>query len=158
MEIDYPIVGYGTFIYKLNEDKEKIKVLGQCMVHNYIRIFHKELGYWYPFVLPMNGHKFKAVLYEVYSQEYLKQLDYYEGVPDLYSRNKCKVIFDNRLIYAWIYIPSKNTRNIISHKLNKLNPIDKKKIFEKDLWLEYLRNSYPNTLRSYPKLFTPIKE
>jgi gamma-glutamylcyclotransferase (GGCT)/AIG2-like uncharacterized protein YtfP len=157
MDYNYLLVGYGTFIYKLNEDKENIKILGECMVHNYIRIFHKELGYWYPFILPMNGHKFRALLYEI-SFEYIKQLDHYEGVPDLYSRNKCKVTFNNRLIDVWIYIPSKDTRNIIFQKLNKLNPDDKEKIFQKDLWLDYLRNSFPNTLINYPKLFTPIKE
>lgn len=158
MNADLPCVGYGTFIYKNKSFKHHIKVLGVCKIPNYIRIYHRKLGYWFPFILKRNNHEFKGILFEVVNKDFINKLDIYEGVPELYTRKKCDVIFNSKSIKCWIYFPTKNTLDTIYSKIEKLNSEEKRALYENDLWLEHLKSKYPKIITKYPELFTPIEK
>ncbi|MBD3229028.1 MAG: hypothetical protein GF329_12635 [Candidatus Lokiarchaeota archaeon] len=158
MSSELPFVGYGTFIYKLKKYKPHIEVLGVCRVQNYVRIYHKKLAYWYPFVLFRKNHEFKGLLFKVLASNFLYELDRYEGVPELYERVKCEVKFNSQIMKCWIYVPSIPTINKIQKEIKKFNSIEKEEIFRRDLWLEYLKSKYPRIIKEYPKLFTPIEK
>ncbi|MHA1269525.1 MAG: gamma-glutamylcyclotransferase [Candidatus Helarchaeota archaeon] len=158
MNLKKLLIGYGTFIYNLNHLAKNAKVLGVCVVFDYMRIFHKDLEYWYPFVFPKTGHKFKAILIELRTNDILDDLDRYEGVPHLYYRTLCNAKFETRIIKSWIYIPTNNTIKDIQNQIEKFCIEKRQTIFKKDLWLEYLKEYYPETVKKYPDLFIPIKE
>ncbi|MHA1229265.1 MAG: gamma-glutamylcyclotransferase family protein [Candidatus Helarchaeota archaeon] len=150
------LVGYGTLIYKAYHYKG-IKKLGICIVNNYVRIFHEKICTWYPFVLPKKGHKFKGLLLEIFNEYTLAEIDRYEGVPDLYTREKCVVNFNGKLLTAWIYVPTTEKQKELKNNINMVIETERKKIFQEDLWLKYLARNYPQLKKEFPELFQPIK-
>ena len=135
-----PIIGYGTFItHDFWKDKRNVEV---CIVKNYIRVYIPEKN-WFPYALPLKNSSFKALKFEVTKQE-LEKLDIYEGVKSgLFKRVKTEVVLkNNKLIEAFIYIPTNNMINSqgLSPHLDKF-----------DSWKKEIEKSV-ETLKKFPEL------
>ena len=135
----YSIVGYGTFITRgYWKDKSNVEV---CKVIGFRRILSE--GNWFPYVLPDKNSSFWALKFDV-SENELKKLDYYEGVPaGLYKRIKIDIQLKNGTKHeAFIYVPTEKTiqQQDLSLKMDK-----------KDKWREEIRN-HPNILQKFPEL------
>jgi len=150
-------VGYGTFIYKYQKDSGDFRILGECEVLDFIRIFHYKLPYWYPFVIPKIDGKVKAILYEVLSEHFWDELDRYEGVPNLYIRTICNVLINNKPSKSYIYIPTRAIIKKICSQIDKFTQEEQKAFFSNDLWLEHLANNHPELKKKYPLLFGSVE-
>lgn len=132
------IIGYGTFITRnLWMDKLNVEV---GLVKNFTRVFPKNS--WFPYAL-CSKNSFWALKFDVNQQE-LELLDSIEGVfDDLFERIITEVYLkNNRILSAYIYIPTKKT--IASQKLSL--ELDKT-----DRWKEEIKN-YPEIVEKFPEL------
>lgn len=132
------IIGYGTFITRnLWKDKFNVEV---CLVKNFTRVFPKNS--WFPYALP-SKNSFWTLKFDVNQQE-LELLDSIEGVfDDLFERIITEVYLkNNRILSAYIYIPTKKT--IASQKLSL--ELDKT-----DRWKEEIKK-YPAIVEKFPEL------
>ncbi|MHA1311234.1 MAG: gamma-glutamylcyclotransferase [Candidatus Helarchaeota archaeon] len=91
------------------------------------------------------------------SKDFLNELDRYEGVPELYHRVKCNVNYKGKKIESWIYRPTDRTIEKLIKEIENLKEIDRKSIFNEDIWLRYLESEFPHVVKKYPELFMPIK-
>ena len=162
--MDTFIFGYGTLITKhYREYKIVAEVVG------YKRIFHPgdDYGLWYPFVIPKANSICRGLLIRDSDGTYLAAVDTYEGYPDLYDRIEVPVTIihdpDPPLgdaaipTKAWLYVPSTKTSSLTLDRIFKqMKKHDKgayKEMMEKDLWLEKMRNEYPQIVSLLPELF-----
>ncbi|MHC1592010.1 MAG: gamma-glutamylcyclotransferase family protein [Candidatus Helarchaeales archaeon] len=151
------IVGYGTFIISHVHGDKTFSVKGVCTVLEHKRVFHPFFENFqpfpYPFALPKAGHSFKALLFQVEPND-IPALDHYEGVPRLYTREKCQVKLENKVQTAEIYIPTKQTWSEFSERLDTImTPFAYTKMNSRDLWLEFLDEKFPQIRKQYPNLF-----
>ncbi len=154
------VIGYGTFIIKAaNGDERLNSIVGVCEVKDFNRIYHPKfsdtLGYWYPFAVKDKKSSFKALVYEV-SEKDIESLDFYEGVPNLYERVTCKIRLNGskEKQEAEIYVPSEYTSERLEEELKFFfTEEEKKAIFKKDFWMEYLEKHHRYLQEIYPDLF-----
>ncbi|MHA1148224.1 MAG: gamma-glutamylcyclotransferase family protein [Promethearchaeota archaeon] len=135
----YNVVGYGTFITKkYYEDKQNVEV---CLIQDFIRIFPQ--GNWFPYALSLRGSSFWALKFSV-SLDFLKKLDYYEGVSSgLFNRIEISILLKNeKKKRAFLYIPSQET--IEKYKLSP-------ELDSNDRWKEEIRK-FPEITKKFPKL------
>jgi len=152
------VIGYGTFIIKSAQGDQRFNLQGVARVKNYFRLYHPRFqhlfGYWYPFAIEQNRASFKALVYEVNERD-LFTLDEYEGVPGLYQRISCNIDLNGEQKEAELYIPSDFTQIRLREEIDEyFSEKDKKDLYKKDFWLEYLRNHHPYLQDIYPELFT----
>ena len=152
------VIGYGTFIIKSAQGDLRFNLKGIAKVKNYFRLFHPRFqhlfGYWYPFAIEMNHSSFKALVYEVNEND-LTTLDEYEGVPGLYQRITCNISLNGEEREAELYIPSEYTQIRLREEIDEyFSEKDKKELYKKDFWLEYLQAQHAYLEKIYPDLFT----
>jgi len=118
-------------------DKLNVEV---CLVKNFTRVFPKNS--WFPYAL-RSKNSFWALKFDVNQQE-LELLDSIEGVfDDLFERIITEVYLkNNRILSAYIYIPTKKT--IASQKLSL--ELDKT-----DRWKEEIKKN-PEIVEKFPEL------
>ncbi|MHA1144458.1 MAG: gamma-glutamylcyclotransferase family protein [Candidatus Helarchaeota archaeon] len=151
------IVGYGTFIISHVRGDKTFHVKSVCEVIDHKRMYHPFFDNFqpfpYPFAIRRVGSRFKALLFEV-DVDSLPALDHYEGVPRLYTRERCEVILENEKIKAEIYIPTKETWDQFLDRLSSImTPMGYTKMNQGDLWLEYLNENFPDIKSKFPRLF-----
>ncbi|MHA1300312.1 MAG: gamma-glutamylcyclotransferase family protein [Candidatus Helarchaeota archaeon] len=157
------LIGYGTFLIRSAQGESIFNVIGTVTIKNFIRIYHpkfQELGIFYPFAVPTKKNSIlKALMYKV-SAESLCQLDFYEGVPELFKRITCNAILSNGdIINAQIYTPTESTCCHLKEKLRQIMTDEEiKEMWQKDLWLKCLEEQYQLVKNKYPSLFNLGKE
>jgi hypothetical protein len=167
--MDTFIFGYGTLITKHYREHQIV-----AEVAGFKRIFHpgEDYGLWYPFVIPKVNARCRGLLIEDPDGSFLAATDTYEGYPDLYDRVEVPVSIIHAPdqstgdaiapLKAWIYIPSTKTSSLTLDRIYKqMKRHDKsayKDMMEKDLWLEKMKNDYPQIAEMLPDLFYQDKK
>jgi hypothetical protein len=163
--MDSFIFGYGTLIPTYWREN---RLVGE--IEGFKRIFHTSplFGFWYPFVIKKTNQKCRGILIQDKTGALLSRIDEYENYPDLYDRIQVPVKMisdpDNlfqgetiKEIKAWIYIPSIKTSSLtldrIYKQMKKNDMGAYKDMMEKDLYLEKIRQEYPDLVRELPSLF-----
>ncbi|MHA1380213.1 MAG: gamma-glutamylcyclotransferase family protein [Candidatus Helarchaeota archaeon] len=152
------LIGYGTFLIRSAQGESIFNVMDTVEIKNFIRIYHpkfQELGIFYPFAVPTEKEStLKALIYRV-SENSLTQLDFYEGVPDLFQRVVCEATLSNgRKIKAQIYVPSKSTCTQLKEKFSQIMTDEELiEMWGQDLWLKCLEEQYQLVKKKYPTLF-----
>lgn len=152
------LIGYGTFLIRSSHGEEIFNVLGVGILKNFIRIFHpkfQQLGIFYPFAFPTKKNSsLKVLVYEI-PLNALNELDFYEGIPNLFKRITSEVTLTNgETLTPEIYVPTKSTCEDLRNKLKSIMSKEElKEMWEKDLWLQYLEEIYPLVKKIYPELF-----
>ena len=81
-------------------------------------------------------------------------MDHYEGVPRLYIREKCAVKFNDNIMDAEIYVPTKETWESFERRfVSALGPFVFTEMNKSDLWLIHLKENHPEICHQYPELF-----
>ena len=117
-DVKHLMVGYGTFITRMMFRKDSNSRV--VTVKGFRRVFDPHLA-GFPFVLPDPASSFKGIVFDVKDATELRSKDGYEGChgdplkddenAGLYYRAQTEIVdTDGVTKKAWIYVPSKRTR------------------------------------------------
>jgi len=161
ISMKYLVFGYGTFI--TNKIYKKYKNPKPAFLMDYYRIFRKNEGDWFPYILhkqvfeiTKNNDKnnksekvlqikpgFWGIVFEVDEDE-LYELDKYEGLEEIYKRIEDNVMLkDGTILKAMIYYP--NDKTIKQKRLKDF-------LNERDLWLDYMKENFKEIINEFPEL------
>ncbi|NHI91828.1 MAG: gamma-glutamylcyclotransferase [Candidatus Lokiarchaeota archaeon] len=156
-EITKLVIGYGTFIIKSANGDVRFNKIGVAKIKDFFRLYHPRFqhlfGYWYPFAIEKKHASFKALVYEVTEKD-LVSLDEYEGVPGLFQRITCNISLHGEDKEAELYIPSDYTQIRLREDIDEyFSEREKKELYKRDYWLEYLQIHHKYLEDLYPELF-----